>query len=173
MLGRFAEIRGYRVSIGQETLLCCNELPALRPSSLVFNPQLASAQEVPLSEVLVRLIQSEIVLAGPPPGSPFISHAAHFVPGEDQQLTPFLFNQAIVSQLATLPVGFVVRRLHLHVRLVSGHLRAEHQQLRPVVCRACADDWPPALEHGCQLPARVVQHASKVKTSTTDRSSST
>ena len=70
-----------------------------------LHPQLASAQEVPLSEILVRLIQNEIVLVGPPPGSPFISHAAHFVPGESQELTPFLFNQAIASQLATFPLG--------------------------------------------------------------------
>ena len=70
-----------------------------------LQPQLASAQEVPLSEILVRLIQNEIVLAGPPPGSPFISHSAHFVPGEGQELAPFLFNQAIASQLATFPLG--------------------------------------------------------------------
>ena len=35
----------------------------------------------------------------------FQSHEAHFLPGEDQQLTPFLFNQAIVSQLSTFPLG--------------------------------------------------------------------
>lgn len=66
-------------------------------------PRLASAQEVPLSEILVRLIQSDIFLAPPGAGAP--SHEAHFVPGEDQQLTPFLFNQAIASQLATYPLG--------------------------------------------------------------------
>lgn len=68
-----------------------------------LQPQLAFAQEVPLSEVLVRLIQSDIFLAPPGAGAP--SHEAHFVPGEDQQLTPFLFNQAIASQLATYPLG--------------------------------------------------------------------
>ena len=36
-----------------------------------LQPQLASAQEIPLSEVLVRVIQSEIVLAGPRAGSQF------------------------------------------------------------------------------------------------------
>jgi hypothetical protein len=72
---------------------------------IALQQRVASAQEIPLSEVLVRVIQGEIVLAGPPPGSGFQSHAAHFVPGEDQELTPFIFNQAIVSQLATYPLG--------------------------------------------------------------------
>jgi hypothetical protein len=69
---------------------------------IALQPQLASAQEIPLSEVLVRLIQSDILLAPPATGQ---SHEAHFVPGEDQRLTPFLFNQAIASQLATYPLG--------------------------------------------------------------------
>jgi hypothetical protein len=68
-------------------------------------PGVLFAQETPLSEVLVRLIQSEVRLAGPPPGSPFPSHAAHFLPGADSQLSPYLFNQAIVSQLSTFPIG--------------------------------------------------------------------
>jgi hypothetical protein len=63
------------------------------------------AQETPLAEILPQLIQAEVRLAGPPPGSPFPSHEAHFIPGQDQALTPFLFNQSIVSQLATLPLG--------------------------------------------------------------------
>jgi hypothetical protein len=53
----------------------------------------------------VRLIQNEIRLAGPAPGSVFPSHAAHFLPGEEQQLAPYLFNQAIVSQLSSFPLG--------------------------------------------------------------------
>ena len=51
------------------------------------------------------MIQAEIQLAGPPPGSPFPSHDAHFIAGEQAQLAPYLFNQAIVSQLTTLPIG--------------------------------------------------------------------
>jgi len=68
-------------------------------------PPRAHAQETPLSEVLVRLIQADIRLAGPPPGSVFPSHEAHFVPGADARLTPYLFNQAILSQLSTFPLG--------------------------------------------------------------------
>ena len=73
-------------------------LPMLRPPSAV-------AQQTPISEILPRMIQAEIHLAGPPPGSPFPSHDAHFIAGEQAQLAPYLFNQAIVSQLITLPIG--------------------------------------------------------------------
>lgn len=66
-------------------------------------PGAAMAQQAPLSQMLTRLIQSEIRLAPPPPGFP--SHEAHFIPGEDQQLAPYLFNQQIVTQLATFPIG--------------------------------------------------------------------
>jgi hypothetical protein len=65
----------------------------------------AAAQGTPLSEILVRLIQSDIRLATPPPGTPFASHDAHFIPGEEQKLAPYLFNQAILSQLTTFPLG--------------------------------------------------------------------
>jgi hypothetical protein len=65
-------------------------------------PAAASAQ-VPLSQMLTRLIQSEIRLGPPPEGFP--SHEAHFLPGEDQELAPYLFNQQIVTQLATFPIG--------------------------------------------------------------------
>jgi hypothetical protein len=69
-----------------------------------LTPATARAQQdVPLSQLLVRLIQSEIRLAPPPPG--FISHEAHFIPGSDQLLAPALFNQQIVTQLATFPIG--------------------------------------------------------------------
>jgi hypothetical protein len=66
-------------------------------------PAGAAAQDTPLSEILVHLIQSDVRLAPPPPGFP--SHEAHFLPGEDQKLAPYLFNQAIVSQLSSFPVG--------------------------------------------------------------------
>nr|PZN85552.1 MAG: hypothetical protein DIU54_09325 [Acidobacteriota bacterium] len=71
---------------------------------MLMVPAAAAAQgEAPLSQMLTRLIQSEIWLAPPPPGFP--SHEAHFIPGEDQQLAPYLFNQQIVTQLATFPIG--------------------------------------------------------------------
>jgi hypothetical protein len=78
---------------------------ALAAALVLVHASSAGAQEDHLSEILVRLIQSEVRLAGPPPGSVFPSHAAHFLPGEDVQLAPYLFNQAIVSQISTFPIG--------------------------------------------------------------------
>jgi hypothetical protein len=66
-------------------------------------PSAARAQDVPLSELLVDLIQSDIRLAPPPPGFP--SHEAHFIPGADQQIAPYFFNQQLIAQLATFPIG--------------------------------------------------------------------
>lgn len=66
-------------------------------------PGIGLAQQAPLSQMLVQLIQSDIRLAPPPPGFP--SHEAHFLPGENQELAPYLFNQQIVTQLATFPIG--------------------------------------------------------------------
>jgi hypothetical protein len=66
-------------------------------------PSRAYAQRVPLSELLVNMIQAEIRLEPPPPG--FQSHEAHFLPGLDQELAPFLFNQQLVAQLSTFPTG--------------------------------------------------------------------
>jgi hypothetical protein len=74
-------------------------------SLAVCPPRPAAAQATPLSEILVDLIQADVRLAAPPPGTPFSSHEAHFLPGTDQVLTPYLFNQAIVSQLSTFPLG--------------------------------------------------------------------
>ncbi len=71
--------------------------------AIFANAGLASAQGVPLSELLVNLIQSDVRLEPPPPG--FVSHEAHFLPGFDQQLAPYLFNQQFVQQLATFPIG--------------------------------------------------------------------
>ena len=65
-------------------------------------PATVTAQE-PLSELLVRLIQSEIRLAPPPPG--FASHEAHFQPGTGRQLAPYFFKQQLVTQLSTFPIG--------------------------------------------------------------------
>lgn len=62
-----------------------------------------AAQDVPLSQLLVNLIQADVRLAPPPPG--FQSHEAHFLPGTNQELAPYLFNQLLVAQLATFPIG--------------------------------------------------------------------
>ncbi len=61
------------------------------------------AQDVPLSQLLVKLIQSDIRLAPPPAG--FASHEAHFLAGVDQQLAPYFFNQQLLVQIATFPIG--------------------------------------------------------------------
>ena len=66
-------------------------------------PSTAQAQLVPLSQLLVDLIQSDIFLAPPPPG--FQSHSTHFVPGVDQELAPALFNQQLIAQIGTFPLG--------------------------------------------------------------------
>jgi hypothetical protein len=71
--------------------------------AVMLAPAAALAQQVPLSQALVRLIQSDIRLAPPPAG--FVSHEAHFLPGADQRLAPYLFNQQLVTQLATFPIG--------------------------------------------------------------------
>jgi hypothetical protein len=65
----------------------------------------AAAQDTALAEILTRLIQADVRLARPPAGSGFISHDAHFIPGQEQELAPFFFNQSILSQLSTFPIG--------------------------------------------------------------------
>ena len=70
-----------------------------------IHPQLLRAQDTALSRILVELIQADVRLAPPPPASGFETHEAHFIPGEDQVLAPYLFNQVIVSQLSAYPVG--------------------------------------------------------------------
>jgi len=70
----------------------------------VLAPASAFAQNVPLSQLLVDLVQSDIRLQ-PPEVSGFTSHEAHFLPGSNQQLAPYLFNQQLVLQLATFPLG--------------------------------------------------------------------
>lgn len=69
----------------------------------VLAPPPAIAQDTPLSFLLVNLIQADIRLAPPPAGFP--THEAHFLPGTNQTLVPYLFNQQIVAQIATFPIG--------------------------------------------------------------------
>ena len=82
-----------RRQVGFLTLLC----------ALMLSAAEARAQDVPLSQLLVDLFQSEIRLAPPPPG--FVSHEAHFVPGANQQVAPYFFNQQLVTQLGMVPSG--------------------------------------------------------------------
>jgi len=69
---------------------------------VVTAPTVARAQDVPLSQLLVDLIQQDIRLAPPTVG---LSHEAHFVPGADQQIAPYFFNQQLILQLGTFPLG--------------------------------------------------------------------
>src|SRR2546425_3644746 len=107
-------------SRGHRVLGCCSKAPNRHPHErglrvpkrifvvLVFwvmtlaAPQVAHAQGN-LSELLVNLIQADIFLAPPPPGAP--PHITHFVPGANQKDAPYLFNQQLVLQLATFPLG--------------------------------------------------------------------
>jgi len=66
-------------------------------------PRVVRAQDVPLSDLLPELINADIFLAPPPAG--FQSHATHFVPGADQQNVPYFFNQQLILQLGTFPLG--------------------------------------------------------------------
>ena len=62
-----------------------------------------AAAQTPLSEILVDLIQSDIRLAPPAPPNP--SHETHFLPGPEQRIAPYFFNQALISELSTFPTG--------------------------------------------------------------------
>jgi hypothetical protein len=66
-------------------------------------PARAWAQDGALASLLVELLQSDVRLAPPAPGFP--SHEAHFLPGSQQRLAPYFFNQQVVTQLATFPIG--------------------------------------------------------------------
>lgn len=64
----------------------------------LLTPATARSQEVPLSELLVRLSLTPLPLAG--------DHETHFNQVADQAFSaPLVINQQIVSQLATAPVG--------------------------------------------------------------------
>jgi hypothetical protein len=78
---------------------------------LALSPGSAGAQggtDPGLSSILLNFFNPDrptIVLLGPPPGSPFPSHAAHFSTQSEVQQTMRQLNAAIVSQLATFPLG--------------------------------------------------------------------
>ena len=72
-------------------------------SLLAAQPILAQGR-VPVGEVLPSLFGNTIVLTPTAtPDNP--NHAAHFRPGVDQLQAPQQFNQLLVAQLATFPVG--------------------------------------------------------------------
>jgi hypothetical protein len=57
------------------------------------------------SRVLSDLLDETVELEGPPPGSLFPSHAAHFNPTAESLLVPITVNRAMLSQLVTAPIG--------------------------------------------------------------------
>ncbi len=69
--------------------------------ALLLLPGVARAQSTDLSSLLVNMFQADILLAT----DPAHNHSAHFEPGADQRLAPYLFNQSMISQLSTLPLG--------------------------------------------------------------------
>jgi hypothetical protein len=80
---------------------------------LLFAAPLPAAAQTPLSELILELLLSDVILA--PPSGPFISHEAHFqpvlggevAPGFDvaQIEIPLGINATILSQLSTIPLG--------------------------------------------------------------------
>jgi hypothetical protein len=59
-----------------------------------------------LADLIPGLFDQRIVLADPPPGSPFSSHAAHFLDGASRlNATGAALNGSLISQLATFPIG--------------------------------------------------------------------
>ena len=58
--------------------------------------------DTPLSQFLPDLLTRRVILAPPAVG---IDHSAHFIAGIEQEVAPFFFNQALVSQLSRIPLG--------------------------------------------------------------------
>src|SRR5262245_56932433 len=85
-------------------------------TALIVLPAIASAQHIPLAELLPRLVLSEITLVSLPifgvPGFPDgFTHLAHFTPIDSHELTnPAVavvqaFNTQMATQFATFPLG--------------------------------------------------------------------
>jgi len=77
---------------------------ALAALVLLSVPTAARAQSTPLPSILVELLTHDIVLQ-PNLANPALSHEAHFIPGVDTKEAPYLFNQSLVSQISTFPLG--------------------------------------------------------------------
>lgn len=59
----------------------------------------------PLSRVLIDFLSASVRMSSGGPTGRGNPHEAHFFPGLSQRATPFELNKAIVSQLATFPLG--------------------------------------------------------------------
>ena len=123
----------------------------------VCSPRWLLAQETPLSEILVDLIQADVRLDAPPPGTPFSSHEAHFLPGADQVLTPYLFNQAIVSQLSTFPLGTPAGGFTYTFDPAPRHVFAQLDYLRPAFLDRALTIGRGRVQHRGELSACVLQ----------------
>ena len=71
---------------------------------VILVPARATAQSLPLSEILVQMLLRDITLDPAATAGGFV-HEAHFVSSATQQDAAFIFNQEIVTQLATFPTG--------------------------------------------------------------------
>ena len=109
---------------------------------LCLLPWSAAAQGTPISEILPKLIQADIRLATPPPGTPFASHDAHFIPGEQEQLVPYLFNQSILSQLTTFPLGSSSGGFTYSLDPSLGTWTRSTNSFGPAFAEASVDDRP-------------------------------
>jgi hypothetical protein len=69
---------------------------------LVFVSPTFAQSDTPLSQLLPDLLTRRVILAPPAVG---IDHSAHFTAGIEQEIAPFFFNQALVSQLSRIPLG--------------------------------------------------------------------
>ena len=75
--------------------LCCLLLAA---------PGSAAAQDAPLAQILTDFFRTSVTMSsgGTVAGNP---HDVHFLPGLAQNIAPFELQKAIVTQLATFPLG--------------------------------------------------------------------
>jgi hypothetical protein len=72
---------------------------------LFLSARVVSAQQHPLSQIVVNLAEKDLILAPPPPGQ--LSHETHFIPNDPVTAyeVPVFLNNVLVSQLATFPIG--------------------------------------------------------------------
>src|SRR5262249_30056124 len=73
-------------------------------SCALFSSATLSAQSLNLRDLLTDFFRNGITLAEPPPGSPFPSHAHHFI--GDASLIPLTeLNNQLAAQLSTFPLA--------------------------------------------------------------------
>ena len=145
----------------------------------VLFPAVAQAHDL-LSELLLKVLLSDIVLAPPTAGAGggggggggggFQSHEAHFRPilntGEvasgfqvNQLEVPLTINSDHRGAAGDDPSRVVIRRFFLYVQPVTRHVHAPEQHVRIGIRRARAHGRSRPVQHRLQLPARDLRHA--------------